>query len=440
MSERLEDVDRQVTDALQVLRHALRVQLGVDDGPCEPRSTDRAIVDGDLLLARAFAMAADLGGAEVVYLAELLDELALESATAPVVRGTRLRVDGVAGDDRPPAWRPLAREIGIGPLARDLARVEAAIVDLLEVPGEPQVTEATTYLVAAGGKRLRPLLALLGHYAGQEGELRSAPDAAIEIAAAVETLHIFTLYHDDVIDNASTRRGVPTALHRWGVEPAIALGNVLCARSFGCAGRLGQRYGQLLAASLDEVCRGQSSELTSTFDVDRSEDDYVRSIGGKTAYLIASAARFGAMTVTEDTDPLLDDLWTVVYNYGVAFQVIDDLLDLVGSEAQIHKPVGTDIGEGVYTLPVLLALREDPALRKLLSPRPNPAQIQQVRARATATGAVTAAVEFAVDRCVAARQAILDSSRMHPDVSRALVRFEDAMFAPLIAAGVEVQR
>lgn len=462
--------------AAEVLLLALQVQLDIDQaGQQATRGSDRGLIDGDLLLARALTMAADLGGRELGLLAGMLDELALAAVAGPIVEGRRpaagemvsgelasrltvtratqlaahsaapssdgLPVAATAGEaPAAPNRHPLVETLAIDTLGPDLARVEAVLVEMLDVPGRPEVTDALTYLVAAGGKRLRPLLVLLGSYAAQDGDLDAADGSAVAIAAAVEVLHIHTLYHDDVMDSASTRRGVPTAQHRWGEELAIGLGNVLCARAFEFASRIGGDHGRLMAASYQEICRGQSRELVKLFDLGRTEQDYLISIGGKTAFLLGAAARFGAMS-TPGHDPALPDvLWDVAFNYGVAFQVIDDLLDILSHEVHLKKPAGTDMTEGVYTLPVLLAIREAPELRELLSAPPSAALVEEFRMRLAATDAVAASVRYAQDRCVAAKQILTEARAVHPEVRRALGTFDEIMFAPLVAAGVEVDR
>jgi geranylgeranyl pyrophosphate synthase len=443
-------------------------------------------MDGDLLIARAMAMAADLGAPSLTRLAGVFDELSLAAASAPVEAGADggraapyderaaasaavrfaageasgrpgegppepaapARSPATANGSAPAGWRSLARSLGVGPLEGDLARVEAALVALLDVPGRPALTEAVSYVATAGGKRLRPMLTLLGHYAVQQGDLGPAPQSLVEAAAAVEALHVHTLYHDDIMDGAATRRGVPTAVHRWGAPAGVALGNVLCARAFGAAGGVGRATGQLMAASLQQVCRGQSRELTHAYDHRRTERDYLTSIGGKTAFLLGAAARFGTVAGEaagegdgdERAAAVADAVWAAAFHIGIAFQVVDDLLDLLGSEVQLHKPVGSDVVEGVYSLPVILALREDPGLARLLTEAPTASQVEELRVRLAGMDAVGAALRFARSRCTTARQMLTECPSVHPEARGALVAFEQVVFRPLVAAGVEVAR
>lgn len=460
--------------AAELLMFALQVQLNLDPvGARTGRDIGRAIVDGDIVLARAMAIAADLGAEELLALADVLDEISLDAVTSPILDGTTptpgdmlaeaqispavlrfvelaisdrqppLVSNGAASSDdvRPaPDWEKLVEHLALAPLAADLTRVEETMVEMLTVPGQPEVTEAISYIVTAGGKRLRPILVLMGNYAGQSGPLQPAPPEAVEIAAAIELLHVFTLYHDDVIDHAATRRGMPTAASRWGSELAIGLGNAMCARSFAASARVGQPFGQLMAASLLEVCRGQGRELTKLFDVCRTEHDYLSSVGGKTAFLLASAARFGAMTAPDAEPELVDGLWAAAFHYGVAFQVIDDLLDLLSHEEQLKKPAGSDVVEGVYSLPVIMATRVQPELRRLLSSEPSPEDIDELRLQLAASRALPDALEYTIGHCTSAQLAMAESPGMHPEVRQALTSFEDVLFAPLVAAGVEVRR
>jgi heptaprenyl diphosphate synthase len=269
----------------------------------------------------------------------------------------------------PPASWPslrseLARCIGVEAVTHELARVEELLRASVQT-GDSSFTEAAGYLVAAGGKRLRPLLTLASGHAGRHVDTAPASDRMITAAAAVELLHLGTLYHDDVIDEAETRRGWPSVNARWGNTVAVLAGDVLLASAWGAAASLGGEEAHLLSRTLATMCRGEALETQRLFDVERDESAYEEAIAGKTACLLATSCRLGALVAGLDR-PLVDSLTSFGHNLGMAFQIVDDVLDLTGTDEVVGKPTGRDLPQGVYTLPVIRALRESEELRGLL--------------------------------------------------------------------------
>ena len=169
-------------------------------------------------------------------------------------------------------------------------------------------------------------------------------------------MHLGSLYHDDVIDEAETRRGVPSVNARWSNIVAILAGDYLLAQASSLAASLGADVAALLAATIGELCRGQVLELQYLFDADRTEDSYFSAIEGKTASLMATACRVGGMVSNVSADTL-DALTQFGQHLGMCFQIVDDVLDVTRTEAELGKPVGNDVLEGVYTLPVIYALQ-----------------------------------------------------------------------------------
>ena len=214
------------------------------------------------------------------------------------------------------------------------------------------LTEIAQHLLTAGGKRFRPILAQL---AGEFGPSRD--HRLIDAGAAVELIHIGSLYHDDVIDEAEVRRGAASVNANWSNTVAILAGDFLMARaSEVAAATLGQEAVRLLARTYAELVEGQTLELRLTGDLEHGPDDYYRVIGGKTASLIRTSARLGAMAADappEHTEAVAAAAWEL----GMVFQITDDALDLVATEQELGKPAGSDISQGVFTLPVLHALR-----------------------------------------------------------------------------------
>jgi heptaprenyl diphosphate synthase len=231
----------------------------------------------------------------------------------------------------------------------------AAVEDALRAnvaSADPLVAEAARHLVDAGGKRFRPLLVALG---GQFGD----PAAAEIVPAAnvVELTHLATLYHDDVMDEAVVRRGAPSANARWGNSIAILVGDYLFARAADIAASLGPEAVHLQARTFARLVQGQIAETVGPRGSDPI-DHHLHVITEKTASLIATSARFGGLfsgAAAEHVEALASYGETI----GVAFQLSDDLLDIASDTMQSGKTPGTDLREGVPTLPVLYALAGD---------------------------------------------------------------------------------
>ena len=247
----------------------------------------------------------------------------------------------------------------------DLARVEERLRESV-VAEDGYLTEIASHLIEAGGKRVRPGFAIAA--AGtRQGQAVPASEAVIMGGVSVELVHIGSLYHDDVMDEARMRRNAQSVNARWGNLKAILAGDFLLARASEIAASLGTEVAGLLAATIGQLCEGQILELRDTYNIERTEDDYERSIAGKTASLLATACRVGGI-VGELPRADIAAVTEFGHAYGMAFQVVDDILDVVATDAQLGKPAGNDLLEGVYTLPVLRALRGDtgPELAELL--------------------------------------------------------------------------
>ncbi|QKW11771.1 polyprenyl synthetase family protein [Verrucosispora sp. NA02020] len=269
-----------------------------------------------------------------------------------------------------------------GPLGLHLAdpHTEASVLGLLDAievelrasvaSADPFVTEAARHLVEAGGKRFRPLLVALGAQFGDP-----ARPEVVSAAVVVELTHLATLYHDDVMDEAAVRRGAPSANSRWTNSVAILVGDYLFARAADVAADLGPEAVRLQARTFARLVHGQIAETVGP----RADADPVRHyldvIAEKTGSLIATSAHFGALfsgTTPEHVSALAGYGETI----GVAFQLSDDLLDIASESEESGKTPGTDLREGVPTLPVLYALASDDAdaasvrLREILATGP----------------------------------------------------------------------
>jgi heptaprenyl diphosphate synthase len=234
-----------------------------------------------------------------------------------------------------------------------LERVEGALREA--TAGEdPFLTEVAGHLVQAGGKRLRPALVVAAAQACGAGP--EVPEDVVQGAVAVELVHMGSLYHDDVMDEASSRRGVESANARWGNLVAILAGDFLLARASEIAASLGTEVAALLARTIGQLCEGEVGQLRYAFDISRTEEAYLASIAGKTASLMSTAARVGGLTSGADR-PLIEALTSYGYAIGMTFQIWDDVRDLMSTEDDLGKPAGHDLVEGTYTLPVLRALK-----------------------------------------------------------------------------------
>ena len=279
-------------------------------------------------------------------------------------------------------------------LTDGLARTERRLRDAV-VAEDPYLTEIAGHLIGAGGKRLRPVLAMAAAAAG------GAPvtDDVVTGGVAVELVHIGSLYHDDVMDDAETRRGVPSVNSKWGNLVAILSGDFLLARASELAASLGTEVAGLLAATIGRLCEGQVGELKTAFAPDRSEPAYYASINGKTASLLATAARIGGI-VADLPRNQIDALTAYGDNFGMAFQLIDDVLDVVATDEELGKPAGNDMIEGIYTLPVIRTLVDNelgPELRPLLGGALDRETRDKAREMVRASDGVQYTIEMAQD-------------------------------------------
>ena len=237
----------------------------------------------------------------------------------------------------------------------DLDLVEQKLREGVGVMFAP-LYEAMVSLLDSGGKRLRPALALLA--------FRFGPGAPIErvvaLAAAVETLHTATLVHDDLIDGAKTRRGHRTLSATWQPAPTVLAGDYLFARAAGFAAETESvTVMKLFAQALRTICDGELRQLFGAFDLNQDLNSYYLRIFSKTASLFAVSAEAGAVLAGAD-ERTIAALASYGRNLGMSFQIEDDVLDFVGDERALGKPVGSDLRQGIITLPVYYFLRDHP--------------------------------------------------------------------------------
>ncbi|MDQ3117682.1 MAG: polyprenyl synthetase family protein [Verrucomicrobiota bacterium] len=216
---------------------------------------------------------------------------------------------------------------------------------------DPAIEGYVAYAIGGGGKRLRPLLALLS--GGATGSLGSGH---VDLAVIVELIHLATLVHDDIMDEAERRRSQPTVNARWGNSLSVLLGDVLFAHALNLATDFDDtRISRTIARTATEVCSGEMIQTQRRFDLQLSREDYFRIIGMKTGSLFACAAELGAV-ISGAPEETVARLKSFGARIGTAYQIYDDCLDVAGSEAETGKTLGTDLRKGKLTLPVLTLL------------------------------------------------------------------------------------
>jgi heptaprenyl diphosphate synthase len=319
--------------------------------------------------------------------------------------------------------------LGVPAVEDGLARLEPALLDSVS-SGEGFFDEVMTHLIKAGGKRLRPALTI----ASATGCVREATDDDVSGAVSVELVHQASLYHDDVIDEAVMRRQVESVNTRWGNLIAIVAGDFLLARSAEIAASLGQEVAALLANTLARLCEGQLVEIRTKFSIERTKDDYFEAIAGKTAALMATACRVGAITSGRDRAEV-DSLTRFGQAFGMVFQIRDDILDVIGSEKELGKPAGQDLAEGFYTLPVLIALEGSnagPHLKNLLGRPLSPEEIETARTMVAASGAIDATLAIGNRFAEEAERAASEAPT--PELARALCELARSPMDDLMVA------
>jgi heptaprenyl diphosphate synthase len=239
-------------------------------------------------------------------------------------------------------------------LADGLERVQDALLDAVAAD-DPFLTEVAGHLIKAGGKRQRPAFTMASALTGASTGTATVTREVMVGGVACELVHLGSLYHDDVMDEATTRHFVASVNARWGNLTAILAGDYLLAKASEIAASLGTEVAALLAATIGRLCAGQVNELQDAFSVARTEEGYVRSITGKTAALFSTSCRIGAIVGGLERDRI-EALTTFGEAYGMAFQIVDDVLDVVATDEALGKPSGHDMVEGTYTLPVLRVL------------------------------------------------------------------------------------
>jgi geranylgeranyl pyrophosphate synthase len=300
----------------------------------------------------------------------------------------------------------LAVLLGLPDLGAGLSAVEEALGRAIVVDRD-EIESPARRVVLGGGKRLRPALSLACAAAatGRGDDIVTDRDV-IAGATAVELVQAGSLVHDDIMDGAGERRGVPTINAVEGPNQALLVGDFLLARAGMLAAGVSQDVATFLSIAIADLCVGQSAEVATVFDPDRSIPAYEASIAGKTAALFRSACEIGAASADASAEAV-EAVGAYGTAFGMAFQIIDDVLDVVSTTEALGKPVGNDIREGVYSLPVLLALSgpDGSALRSRLGSAPTEDDVAHALTLVRSSPGVAASLDAARehnDRAVAA--------------------------------------
>ena len=291
-----------------------------------------------------------------------------------------------------------------GPVAEDMILVE----DLLESTKQvelPPLKRMMDHALEGRGKRLRPGLVLL---AGSFGDYEL--NRLVPLGASIELLHTASLVHDDVVDGASSRRGRPTANSVFDNALTVLLGDYMFANAAEMVTRTGSLpVTRLFALALMKMTSGELDQDAAAFDVGKDIQNYLARIGGKTASLFTTATEGGAV-LGNCTEPQVDALRVYGYSIGMAFQIVDDILDYTGDEALMGKPVGSDLREGTVTLPGLLLIekfpKDNPIKRFFLAKRDREPRLQEALAMIRETGVLETSMEMAREYVTRATDAI----------------------------------
>jgi geranylgeranyl pyrophosphate synthase len=302
----------------------------------------------------------------------------------------------------------------------DLAVVEENIRSVSQVDF-PWLAQLLSHSLGAGGKRIRPALTLLsGKFYRYELEV------LMHMATAIELMHTATLIHDDAIDKSDTRRGRATIYKLWGVDPAVLLGDYLFAKAgVTVSDTRNIRAIRLFSQTLMTISRGELNQAQNAFNLNQQYEDYIQRIFSKTASLFCLSSESGGI-LSQAPESSIQILKIYGHNLGLAFQIVDDILDFIGTEAELGKPAGSDLGQGTLTLPAMLLNEKYPLdnpVRTWFKDRKQSENIKLAIAQIRNSSIVEQCYQTAKEYCEAACREI----RQLPDIPsrRALIDLSD---------------
>jgi geranylgeranyl pyrophosphate synthase len=261
-------------------------------------------------------------------------------------------------------------------VAEELELVEKNLVRSI-CSAESTLTDIAAHLICGGGKRLRPMIALLAFkaFGGKKVE------DIVDIATALELIHTATLLHDDIIDGAETRRGKESAFKKFGLKSTLVAGDFLFIKAFEFAGKFDDIVVQWTADACTRLTEGEILQGAFNRNTDVTVDDYIEIVKRKTASLFQTGAKIGIYQAGAGRE-LVEEMDRYGLNLGIAFQMIDDVLDVVGHKELLGKPIGIDLRDGNPSLPIILSLhaRQAAVVRAFKSSRPEEAEIREALA------------------------------------------------------------
>lgn len=262
-----------------------------------------------------------------------------------------------------------------------LDRVEARIEERLG-SREDLLTDISRYLISSGGKRVRPSVTILVFRAAGGVEV----DDIVDVAAALELIHSATLLHDDIIDNSETRRGQPSAFRKYGLASTLVTGDFVFSRAFQLCARFEERLINWAAEACVALTEGEIMQGRYRNNPAVTLAEYLDIISSKTACIFRQGARTAAY-LAGASDTIVEQMAQCGHNVGMTFQIVDDVLDIEGDPTQVGKPQAIDLRDGNPSLPLVLALQEDPEIARFFAvPNPSVAQVEQARQRIVASG------------------------------------------------------
>ena len=283
----------------------------------------------------------------------------------------------------------------------ELQLVEHRLAELLR-SREERLTDIATYLIGAGGKRVRPAVTLLVFRACGGSSLRDI----VDVAVALELIHSASLLHDDIIDGSQVRRGRDSARHKYGVAETLVTGDFLFSRAFQICGRFDERLIDWAAEACIALTEGEIMQGRFRRNPAVTLDDYFEIIARKTASLFEVGARTAAHLAATD-DGGVEAMARCGRHVGLTFQMIDDLLDVTGAEATLGKPVGLDVREGNPSLPIVLALADDDEVRRVFAKsQPSEAEVGSVLGRLRRPAIIDHGHRLALTHASTAREAL----------------------------------
>jgi octaprenyl-diphosphate synthase len=265
-----------------------------------------------------------------------------------------------------------------------LELVEARLTERLQ-SREPLLTEISTHLIGSGGKRVRPAVTLLIYRACGGHDLGDI----VDVATALELIHSATLLHDDIIDGSEVRRGTDSALRKYGLANTLVTGDFVFSRAFQLCARFDEELIEWAAEACIALTEGETMQARFRRNPAVTVEDYLEIITRKTASLFQQGARTAARLAGAPR-PLVEAMASCGLNVGMTFQIVDDLLDVVGAEARLGKPIGIDLRDGNPSLPIVLAIRQDREVaRTFQDAAPTAAEIDAGLRRIRRSGVLT---------------------------------------------------